>query len=391
MKDWFEELEPRERLFVSVGAIVVVIAVFWGLVWMPLDKGHRGAQERVAVWEQSLAELRPLASQPQPAAGAQGRPRPASTQSPVVIVDTTLRNRSLGQPKRSQPTPNGIRRLEQSIRHECASGQPVCRGAVRSGTHQRNTDNRTYALTPSLKSLITIGLLTFVAGIILMFPARVAYQWFAPDSVDLGGIRGSVWNGSARELNAGGLYLRDVEWQVRPLRLLTGKLAVDVEATPGSGFVEGRVALGFGGDISIADLNGSGSLQSFAGILNMPGLRGDVSLQFERLQLRDGLPVAAVGTIAVAGLVAPLIDPGSIGGYRMELFTNETGVIASVEDTNATFDLAGSLTVSADRNYVFLGKVAATERTSDKLRNQLRFLGSPDPRGRHEIRLEGSL
>jgi type II secretory pathway component PulM len=108
MKDWFEELEPRERLFVSVGAIVVVIAVFWGLVWMPLDKGHRGAQERVAVWEQSLAELRPLASQPQPAAGAQGRPRPASTQSPVVIVDTTLRNRSLGQPKRSQPTPGDL-------------------------------------------------------------------------------------------------------------------------------------------------------------------------------------------------------------------------------------------------------------------------------------------
>jgi hypothetical protein len=86
-----------------------------------------------------------------------------------------------------------------------------------------------------------------------------------------------------------------------------------------------------------------------------------------------------------------LIDPGSIGGYRMEFFTNETGVIASVEDANGTFDLAGSLTVSADRNYVFLGKVAATERTSDKLRNQLRFLGSPDPRGRHEIRLEGSL
>ena len=246
-------------------------------------------------------------------------------------------------------------------------------------------------MTPSLKSLITIGLLTFVAGIILMFPARVAYQWFAPDGVDLGGIRGSVWNGSARELNAGGLYLRDVGWQVRPLRLLTGKVAVDVEATPGSGFVEGGVALGFGGDISIADLNGSGSLQSFAGILNMPGLRGDVSLQFERLQLRDGLPVAAVGTIAVAGLVAPLIDPGSIGGYRMEFFTNETGVIASVEDANGVFDLAGSLTVSADRNYVFLGKVAATERTSDKLRDQLRFLGSPDPRGRHEIRLEGSL
>ncbi len=109
MKDWFDELEPRERLFVSGGAIVVAIAVFWGLVWMPLDKGHQSAQERVSTWERSLAELRPLASQPQPANGTQSRPRVTGTQSPVIIVDTTLRNRSLGLPKRSQPTPNGIR------------------------------------------------------------------------------------------------------------------------------------------------------------------------------------------------------------------------------------------------------------------------------------------
>jgi len=109
MRDWFESLEPRERLFVGIGAIVVAIAVFWGLVWLPLDKGYRNAQDRVTTWEQSLAELRPLASQPQPVNGTQSQPSVNPTQSPVIIVDTTLRNRSLGQPKRSQPTPNGIR------------------------------------------------------------------------------------------------------------------------------------------------------------------------------------------------------------------------------------------------------------------------------------------
>lgn len=109
MKDWFEALEPRERLFVGIGMIVVAIALFWGLIWMPLDKGHRDALDRVTTWEQSLAELRPLASQPQPVNGTQSRPSVSPTQSPVIIVDTTLRNRSLGQPKRSQPTPNGIR------------------------------------------------------------------------------------------------------------------------------------------------------------------------------------------------------------------------------------------------------------------------------------------
>lgn len=109
MKHWFESLEPRERLLVGGGIIVVAIALFWGLIWSPLDKGHRSLQASVSTWERSLAELRPLAAQPQPANGAQSQPRPGSAQSPVIIVDTTLRNRSLGQPKRSQPTPNGIR------------------------------------------------------------------------------------------------------------------------------------------------------------------------------------------------------------------------------------------------------------------------------------------
>ena len=126
MRDWFESLEPRERLFVSIGAAIVAIALLWGLIWAPLDRGHRELQQRVSTWERSLADIRPLASMPQPQSGSRpastaGKCRsgwtalrsPASTaggaQSPVVIVDSTLRSHGLGQPKRSQPTPNGIR------------------------------------------------------------------------------------------------------------------------------------------------------------------------------------------------------------------------------------------------------------------------------------------
>jgi len=109
MKDWFESLEPRERLFVLIGAAIVAVALFWGLIWAPLDKGHRELQQRVSTWEQSLAELRPLAAMPQPQSGSQPASAAGSPQSPVVIVDSTLRSHGLGQPKRSQPTPNGIR------------------------------------------------------------------------------------------------------------------------------------------------------------------------------------------------------------------------------------------------------------------------------------------
>lgn len=246
-------------------------------------------------------------------------------------------------------------------------------------------------MTVSPKTLLPVGLLTFVAAFIMLFPARVAYDWFAPPAVQMSGLDGTIWSGSAAELSASGLYLRELKWRLRPLRLVTGKVAARIEARPSSGFLEAEIAVGLGGDIMLSDVNGSLPLRDFATITRMPGLAGNASLQFNELRIRDGLPVVADGTLAVADLVAPMVDPASIGGYRAEFFTDDNAVVASVEDDNGVFDLAGSLTVSGDRNYQFLGKVAATDSTSEKLKRQLRFLGSPNDRGQHDIRLEGQL
>jgi general secretion pathway protein N len=246
-------------------------------------------------------------------------------------------------------------------------------------------------LTIRWKALLSVGLLTFVVAFVTMFPARVAYHWFAPPAVQVSGLQGSIWSGSAAEASAAGVYLRDLEWRLRPLRLFTGELAASLEASPSSGFLEADVAAGIGGSITLSKINGSLPLRDLASIARMPGLAGNASLQFEELRVRDGLPVVAEGTLAVADLVAPLVDPSSIGGYRAEFFTDDNAVIASIEDVNGVFDLAGSLTISPDRNYRFLGKVAATAGTSEKLRRQLRFLGTPNERGQHDIRFEGKL
>ncbi len=246
-------------------------------------------------------------------------------------------------------------------------------------------------MTVNPKTLVAAGLLTFVVAFVGLFPARVAYHWFAPPVVQLSGLQGTIWSGSAAEVSAAGLYVRDLKWRLQPLRLFTGKLGASLEASPSSGFLEADVAAGLGGEIALTNVNGSLPLRDIASVVRVPGLSGNASLQFEALRFRDGLPTAATGTLAIADLVAPMVDPSSIGGYRAEFFTDDNAVVASVEDVNGVFDLAGSLTLSADRNYQFIGKVAATERTSEKLRGQLRFLGSPNDRGQHDIRLEGQL
>ena len=122
----------------------------------------------------------------------------------------------------------------------------------------------------------------------------------------------------------------------------------------------------------------------------MPGLRGEASLQFERLRLVAGRAVALDGTITIANLVVPMVHRGPLGGYKAEFFTQNDGIVASVEDTDGVVDLAGSLQLKPDGSYAFLGQVVAKPNTPDSLRQQMRFLGPANERGQQEIRLEGA-
>ena len=239
--------------------------------------------------------------------------------------------------------------------------------------------------------LIVIGVAVLLIGLIALFPARVAYHWASPPGVAIAGIDGTVWRGQATEGQVAGIYLRDISWRLRPLAFFSGRLAYAVEAEAASGFANTDVALGFGGSVVLEDLTASLSLQAFQQLVGMPGLDGAVSLKFERLELTDGLPVAANVAIEVANLRAPIVHRSPVGGFRAEFFTQDTGIVASVEDVNAVVDLAGSLSLGSGGSYQFIGQVAPTDSTPSEMREQMRFLGSPNERGNYEVRLEGQL
>lgn len=239
--------------------------------------------------------------------------------------------------------------------------------------------------------LIAAGLATLVLGLIIFFPARVAYQWFAPPELSLSGISGSLWRGQANRARAGGIYLQDLSWRLQPLALFRGQIGYAVEAVPSSGFVDTSVGFGVTGAIQLTDLRGSLPLQPLEQLTRMPGLRGSMNLQFERLVIENGVPVAADGELEVANLVAPKIFRGDVGGYRLEFFTQNSGVMASVEDTNGVVDLAGSLEIAPQGTYQFIGLTAPKATTPPRLRQQMQFLGTANERGQYEVRLEGEL
>ena len=111
MRSWFEGPESREQLFVACGAIIVAVALVYGLLWSPLQRNHQNMVTSVSNWQSSLAELAPLHGMAQAGGPAKARAGGTSQQSPIIIVDQTLRSRQLEQfRRRSQPTSsNGVR------------------------------------------------------------------------------------------------------------------------------------------------------------------------------------------------------------------------------------------------------------------------------------------
>ncbi len=232
--------------------------------------------------------------------------------------------------------------------------------------------------------LITASVLTFAAGIILFFPARVAYQWFAPPDLSMSAITGSFWHGRAGEVFTNGVYLRDLQWQVRPLDFVTFKLGFAIETNLASGFIEGNIAFGVTGAIVARDISGSLPLNILQNVTEWPGLQGGLSIKFSELVFDAGLPVTANGVLEVSNLVVPLIDRNSIGGYKAEFFTQESGVIASVEDTDGVVEVAGNLSIFRDGSYEFFAQLSTKPGTPENLRQQMQFLGN-------ELRFEGQL
>lgn len=236
---------------------------------------------------------------------------------------------------------------------------------------------------------MVLGAATLLSGLVLMLPARVVYEWFAPPNIKLADISGTVWRGNAARAEINGFYLSGLEWRGKPLALVKGQAAYGIDTSLAAGDLKGDVGISVGGTILLHDISASIPLQALEIPTGLRGLRGDLTINAERIVVENGIPTAVNGEAEVSGLVVPLIHNASIGGYRLEFFTQDNGVMASVEDTDGVVDLAGSLEVFPDRNYRFIGLVAPKSNTPPQLRQQLEFLGTPNDRGQREIRLEG--
>ena len=112
MRAWYAKLSEREQRIVLAGSIAALVLLLLAVV-LPLGRNIAQARQRVATKQADLAFIQFAA--PQLAAAGPGIGTAATSDSLVVLIDSSARESGLGKSlSSSQPTPdNGLRvRLE---------------------------------------------------------------------------------------------------------------------------------------------------------------------------------------------------------------------------------------------------------------------------------------
>ena len=243
----------------------------------------------------------------------------------------------------------------------------------------------------SKKGLIILGCVSFFTFLMIKLPAAVAYKLFAPENVQMSGVQGTLWHGESAAVVVNGDNLGSLKWDLSVWRLLTLKLAADIELErPDSSFAQGMVAAGLGGTVSVKDFR---ALVNTA-VLNIPALSfvtADLGLNLQSASFEQGWPAALNGTINIANLQANQAN-AMLGNFSVT-FTEQNNVplVGQFTDERATLGAKGSLTLDSDRRYAIEGNLTPTGATNANVRNALRFMGQPSSDGSVAINTQGTL
>jgi general secretion pathway protein M len=105
MKDWFLGLEPRERLLVAGGALVLVLLLLYVLIVEPLTSRYASLREGVAEQRKTLVWMQQAAREVQTLKrSAPGAARGLGGRSLLAVADQSARTAGLGDAiKRIEP------------------------------------------------------------------------------------------------------------------------------------------------------------------------------------------------------------------------------------------------------------------------------------------------
>ena len=242
--------------------------------------------------------------------------------------------------------------------------------------------------------LLVLGIVCYLVFAIWTLPASMLTR-FLPPTVNLDGVHGTAWRGTASVVQVDSAMLGEARWKLHPFALFLAEIKADINLKRTDGFAQGLVTASTK-QITLKNLTGSIPLSALPPQVVPGGWSGTVNLRLRDAQIKDGWPTSLEGTVEVLQLTGPARSPTNIGSYKVTFPApnapaNPSALVGAIADAGGPMQIAGTLQLKSDRSYVIDGMIAPRPDAPRDVQNALQFLGAPDAQGRRPFSLSGTL
>jgi general secretion pathway protein N len=245
-----------------------------------------------------------------------------------------------------------------------------------------------------MKRTVTVIVLVIVAFTAIVL-ARLPASWLLPSrgaNFSCASVEGSLWSGYCGGLTVRGAALGDLTWQLRPARLLVGKLAahIDLEHPPATS-ARGDVEMGLGGTVIARNLTASLPLDPALLPVVPPTLTGSLHVDLALAKVtKKGVVSALEGRIEASDLVDHSGYVTPLGNFAVTFPGGGSQPTGNLQDMGGPLALQGTLVLTPQPGYDLSAYVTPRASATQPLLNAIQFLGSPDAQGRRQFALSGT-
>lgn len=245
----------------------------------------------------------------------------------------------------------------------------------------------------SVRSSVILIVLVVLGVVIYRLPARWITDSINVAGLDIDGVAGTIWSGQITRLSVNGEPVAPVRWSLRPMALLTGKVAADIEMFPRGGSISATLTVASNNQLTAEDVRVTGQLQHIAGGTALGPILGTIDAEFERIVVASDGALEVIGTAAIGNLQYPVNAPYGLGDFLISC--DDTGgppvTCKAADKGNGPVELAADLALGPQTAYLVTGRVRARPNAPREIAQGLRFLADPpDSLGYQNLRFDGS-
>lgn len=248
-----------------------------------------------------------------------------------------------------------------------------------------------------MRFLRFVGILlviVLVLGAVLFWtaPAEIAYRFARHRiaAIELQGIKGSVWNGSAERAISFGQDLGRVDWTLEKAPLLRGDYAGTLKIT-GERLDASAQLAGGNRDLALKNLKARIPADVIGPAIDIPALQflGTIVLDVAEATIKDGLLQTATGSAQWDDMGIRGAAVAALPGLRADFAPNGEGIRATLRDLGGTLAVDGTVDIANGR-FLSESRIAVRE-PNPQLEELLKYVGQREPDGSSYLRIEGEL